>query len=139
MVRADSFRGQRVRVTAYLKTQEAGGAHMWARADGQFKGRLAPFHYAESIAELTQTQDWTQLELVLDVPPAADTVLYGMVLSDKGRLWVDDVQVEAISALDPATPPPTPELWPADVEERIQARLRIDPPLEQPQNLSFEQ
>jgi hypothetical protein len=44
------------------------------------------------------TLDWRRYEIVLDVPPEADVIGFGIVLSGPGRAWVDGLQFEAVGA-----------------------------------------
>jgi hypothetical protein len=44
------------------------------------------------------TRDWGRHEIVLDVPPEADVIGFGIVLSGPGRAWLDGLRFEAVGA-----------------------------------------
>ena len=43
------------------------------------------------------TTDWTQYEIVLDVPPEATHVRFGFLLAGDGVLWSDDLNLDVIN------------------------------------------
>ncbi len=42
---------------------------------------------------LSGTSDWAQYSITLPLPPEATTIFVGALLSGKGKLWIDDLQV----------------------------------------------
>lgn len=85
-VDAQSYLGFHVRLTAEVMTINSGPASLWVRVDGKPRTTLAFDNMVDvpPYRALDGTNDWTQLELVLDVPDGADIVNFGLMLSGKG-------------------------------------------------------
>ncbi|HKQ60769.1 MAG TPA: hypothetical protein VJS92_05740 [Candidatus Polarisedimenticolaceae bacterium] len=137
-VRAEGYRGRRVRFAGWLRAEEAEFAGLWLRVDGMHAGHLAMLDYAGSAEEGPPgTLDWRRIELELDVPAAAEVLRYGASLAGPGRIWLDAVE---LTVLGPATGRAGDglEVWPPDVEQRMRERMRLEPPLRRPRNLDLE-
>jgi len=95
MVKADRYRGKRVRFSAYVKTRDVGGtgAGLWMRVDGN-GGTLAFDNMMNR--PIRGTVDWTPVSIVLDVPNDADGVTFGLLLVSGGEAWVDDASFEIV-------------------------------------------
>jgi len=95
IIRADAYRGKRIRFSAYVKTREAGGngAVLWMRVDGG--GGMMAFDNMMTRG-VRGTTDWTQASIVLDVPADAEGILFGLILSGTGEAWIDDASLEAV-------------------------------------------
>jgi hypothetical protein len=90
-IRADQFRGRRVRFSGYLKGLEFGKlARLWLRVDGA--------GHALEFGETTKTAstDWTKYEVVLNVPEDSLTIHFGFELINGGQLWGDDFRFEVV-------------------------------------------
>ncbi|MFN0124399.1 MAG: protein kinase domain-containing protein, partial [Blastocatellia bacterium] len=93
-IRADEFRGRRVRFSGYLKSHLAGNlAALWFRVDGA-EGYGLEFGNTTKPA----TPDWQKYEVVLDVPRDSLTLHFGFILNGEGRIWGDDFRLEAVEA-----------------------------------------
>ena len=95
-VRADEYRGRRVRLTGWLRT--AGDtadvqARLWMRVDGG-RGPLASDCMLER--PVVGTRDWARYAVVLDVPRDAVGISFGAGLTGRGQLWLDDVTFETV-------------------------------------------
>jgi hypothetical protein len=107
-IRADAYRGQRVRATTYVRGFELQGrADMWLRvqgsdspADGQGLG------YAS--CQFTKTFDWFKCSLVVDVPQDAHGIDLGLGLGAGGTLWMDDMRLDVVPKNVPLTNPLPP-------------------------------
>lgn len=89
--KTDDYRGQRVRMSGYVKSKEASDwAGLWMRVDGATKDVLA-FDNMQDRA-IKGTTDWKKYEIVLDVPENSEMVALGLLLSGKGQVWMDDLQ-----------------------------------------------
>jgi hypothetical protein len=91
--RADRYRGRRVRLSAWVKADQAGPVSIWMRVDG------ADATLAFDNMQNRQSRGsfgWKRVEIVLDVPDEAVTVTYGLILQDSGQAWVDDFVFEAV-------------------------------------------
>jgi hypothetical protein len=103
-IRADEYRGQRVRLTVYIKTEDVD------KGVGIGMGSLLPDGsrgpYDDMTTRLiTGTTDWQQVQVVVDVPEEATTILMGIILYGPGQMWVDDLQFEVVGKDVPLTAP----------------------------------
>jgi len=124
--RADGYRGKRLRMTAYVKTDGVErNTGLWMRIDGKEKTGLA---FDNMMGRpIKGTTDWKKYEVVLDVP---DEIFFGLLVAGKGRGWVDDIAFEVVDKNVPTT---GLEIQPMDRE----GELTKDLPKE-PKNLDFE-
>jgi hypothetical protein len=92
-VRADAFRGRRVRWAGWVRhaNVQGEGGGLWMRVDGP--GTMLAFDNMLS-RPLLGTSDWHEVSVVLDVPANALGITYGVLLSDAGDLTVDDLRLE---------------------------------------------
>ena len=102
-VAADEYRGHRLRFSAYVKAAGVGGwAGLWMRIDGRSKSpsELPPVLGFDNMQErpIKGTLDWRRYEIVLDVPPEARVIGFGIVLSGPGRAWIDGLQFDTVGA-----------------------------------------
>jgi len=100
--KAGTFRGKRVRMSGHARAEEIiGWAGFWMRVDGG-KGEPLAFDNMEKRA-IKGTSDWRKYEIVLDVSEKAEEVAFGMLLSGKGQVWLDDLKFEIVGTDVPAT------------------------------------
>ena len=103
-IRAEPWRGKRIRLAAYLKTASvAKSAVIWMRIDGRDRTAMPLGFDNMTNRELRGTVDWTRVEIVLDVPPEAMEINFGIMLSGAGQVWADDLQFEEVSTKVPTT------------------------------------
>jgi hypothetical protein len=108
MCKADSYRGKRVRLTGYVRSQDVTGwAGLWFRIDGPRAEPLG-FDNMEQRA-IKGTSDWTQYQIVLDVPESAQELAFGILLTGAGQVWMDDLSFEVVGAEVPTTGAKTTE------------------------------
>jgi hypothetical protein len=103
-INAADYRGKRVRLSGYLRTQNAGKGQMWMRIDGS-KG-VAGFDNMEQ-RPLQGDTSWQRCDIVLDVPADARDIAFGFFLSGKGEVWGDAFRLEVVGADVPVTASPT--------------------------------
>lgn len=130
-VAADDYRGKRVRLTGWLKTENADSAVLWMRVDGN--RRTLGFDNMLNRA-VTGTTEWKQFEVVLDVPTEAVNVVIGAFLSGRGQMWADDLKLEIVGNDVPSTNQLSPEQMRIDDPNRNPKKSDI----KQPVNLGFE-
>ena len=123
-VRADAFRGKRVRLSAFLKTLrvDEGAAGLWMRVDGA-QGVLSS-DFMEN-RPLMGNNDWAERDVVLDVPLNAVGITFGFLLSGSGEAWMDDVALDVVSTDVATTGHPGglyPEVRPATADAPPRAR-----------------
>lgn len=99
---ADSFRGQRVRMSGYVRAEDIDDwAGLWMRIDGA-KGEALGFDNMQQ-RPIKGTSDWTKYEIVLDVPDEAKEIAFGLLLSSEGKAWMDDLNFETVGKDVPTT------------------------------------
>ena len=100
--RADNLRGQRVRLRGYLRSRDLElWAGLWMRVDGAEASQLAFDNMWQR--PVRGNTEWSQYDIVLDVPEAAVQIAYGVTLAGSGRLWIDDISIEAVDKSVPTT------------------------------------
>lgn len=130
MFKADDYLGKRLRMSAWIRTEDADAAAPWFRIDGA-KGMLGFDNMGNRIVK--GTSDWTKYELTLDVPSAAINIAFGGLVSGKGQAWLDDFMFEVVGQDVPTTNLLTPEQM-----EGEQAPRQPHEFPRQPVNLNFE-
>ena len=91
---ADDYLGERLRMTAYVKTDniQGDGVGMWMRVDGKKQPNLSFYNMCDR--PITGTTDWKKYEIVLDVPKKSSSIFYGLLLHGTGQAWLQDVKFE---------------------------------------------
>jgi hypothetical protein len=93
-VKADAYRGKRVRLSGYLKARDVDDfAGIWMRIDGQTS--MLAFDNMDR-REVKGTTGWIRHEVVLDVPQVAMRIAFGALLSGAGHIWADDLALEIV-------------------------------------------
>jgi hypothetical protein len=95
-VRAEDYRGKRIRLSGYIKTigVNEGTAVLFMRVDGD--GVVQSSDYMQN-RPVMLTTEWARQEIVLDVPRNAIGFTYGFLLGGSGQAWLDDVSLEVVS------------------------------------------
>jgi hypothetical protein len=93
-IRADLYRGKRLRFTGYLKANiVAAQAGLFLRVDGRDYPAIADLMVGRLIQE---TKNWQQYSIVLDVPRDAVGITFGFHLTGAGQVWMDDGAFEIV-------------------------------------------
>lgn len=98
VIKADNYRGKRVRLSASLKTKDiVGGTGLWARVDGA--ERMLAID-SMSGRQIEGTTDWTDYNIVVDVPADAIGISYGVLGMGlkSGQVWADDFMLETVGS-----------------------------------------
>ncbi len=91
---AAPYRGRRLRFSALLRTKDViRGAALWMRIDGP--DRPVAFDNMQD-RRVLGTVDWTQYNIVLDVPPNAQEIAYGVLQVGCGSTWIDGAAVTPV-------------------------------------------
>jgi hypothetical protein len=100
-IRANAYRGKRVRLRGYLKTKAVSGASgLWMRVDAI--DRQAEFDNMGD-RPVRGTTDWKQYSVVLDVPKDAAAIFLGDLQVGTGTTWMDDLSLEIVDPSQVAT------------------------------------
>jgi hypothetical protein len=105
-VKADAFRGTRVRMSGWVRADSvADSAGLWMRVDGPDTRKTQHSLSFDNMENrpIKGTSDWTRYEIVLDVPPESVEIAFGILLADTGEVWLDDVQFVKVGNDVPTT------------------------------------
>jgi hypothetical protein len=95
---AEKFLGQRVRMSAYMKSENVTNwAGLWLRVDQLEPRKELAFDNMQDRPVKGKT-DWTKYEIVLDVPKNASNLVYGALIDGTGQIWFDDVNFEMVDS-----------------------------------------
>ena len=108
-VDATPYRGRKIRLAAWIRTEGAAGNRYGAGAGlnlHAMKGGY-PVVYAMMRKDAIQgTTDWARYEVSLSVPGEADRIEVGLNLFGPGIAWLDDVALDVMDASAAAAPSP---------------------------------
>ena len=108
-VRADLYRGQRVRLSGFVKSAtdaDVVDAGLWMRVDGPTTSESDYLATLERQPAAVHGTEWARYDVVLDVPRGAVGITFGALLNGPGQLWVDDVRLERVGGDVPLTAHP---------------------------------
>lgn len=87
------YEGKEIELSGYIKLENVtdGFAGLWLRIDGengvlQFDNMMA--------RDIKGTADWTKYTIKLPLPADGERILMGALLTGKGKMWVDDLEVK---------------------------------------------
>jgi hypothetical protein len=84
----DQFRGNRVRVTLWMKSSRVtGGSGVWVNAEST--GGKGTNEGQRGHRPLHGSTDWKQYTGVIDVPADATSLSWGIVMNGTGKIWLD--------------------------------------------------
>jgi erythromycin esterase len=100
-MRADAYRGTRVRLSGWLRTVGVSGegAGLWLRADGP---ESQPFDNMAN-RRIATASNWTSVSIVADIPQNAIGLAFGVLMVSPGIVWADDLQLEIVDSSIPVT------------------------------------
>ena len=92
----DTFKGKRVRMSGWLKTENVTkNAGLWMSVAGKNWGQVLASDYMWK-RPIKGTADWKKYEIVLDVPSDATIIYFGAMLGGTGKLWLDEIKFEVV-------------------------------------------
>ena len=96
MSQPGQYLGRRIRLSGFVKSDKVTDwAGLWLRIDGATNNVLG-FDNMQG-RPIKGTTDWTRYEIVLDVPPDAVRLAFGVLLAGGGQVWMDDLSFEIVS------------------------------------------
>ncbi len=104
VIKADAYRGKRLRLSGYVKGAVAFGlAFPWMRVNAEHEfGEPLSFDNRLSDGFFVRP-DWSSFAIVLDVPTQAAAISFGFQLNGRGHVWLDDWTLEVVDAGVPST------------------------------------
>lgn len=104
-IKADDYIGQRLRLSARMKSEDVTGLQLWFRVDGN-DHRSVRFYNMDD-RRVTGTTSWKQYDIVLDVPTGSSTLNYGFfLLGGKGKGWADSFSLTPVDKSVPESQMP---------------------------------
>lgn len=100
-ISATDYLGKRIRLSGWVKAEDAKGGGLWLRIDGDRSEMLA-FDNMQNRGGINGKHDWKQYDIVLDVPQTSATLNFGILLM-YGSLWIDDLKLEIVDTSVPVT------------------------------------
>ncbi|HVP57311.1 MAG TPA: hypothetical protein VMU02_04395 [bacterium] len=110
-VQADSYRGQRIRFTAYVRSEGIENwAGLWFRVDGA--GSQPAMLAFDNMHDrpIKGSTEWQAYSVVLDVAREASAIAYGVLLTGPGKVWIDTARIEVVDKNVPTTGGPAPSM-----------------------------
>lgn len=105
-ISAAAFAGQRVQLTARIRTEDVNGwTGLWLRLDDG-DGRVLLLDNM-SDRGVYGTRPWLQQHIVVDVPAETRRIAFGAILSGTGKAWLDDFQLVVAPEAAPVTAQPS--------------------------------
>ena len=102
---ADAWKGKRVQLSGFLKSAEVdSGAGLWMRVDTAAQKGAAFDNMLDRAVK--GTTDWRQYSVVLDVDKKAIDICFGVVMTNKGTVWADDLALKVVGKDVPVTAQP---------------------------------
>lgn len=102
-IKAETWRGKRVRMTAFVKGRDVDArGDLWLRVQARESPGDGP-GLGGGACRLSGTFDWKPCTIVFDVPARGDAIDVGVGTTGHGTLWLDDVHLEEVGADVPLT------------------------------------
>jgi RNA polymerase sigma factor (sigma-70 family) len=113
---ADEYRGKRLRLSCFLKTEHVEGGPIEGSPKAAVKGSITLWLEVEGVNEtlrqanaqehaLQGTHDWVRRELSVEVPQTSISVGLALVFLGRGQVWLSDVQLEVVDEDISVSPP----------------------------------
>jgi hypothetical protein len=117
-IKSNNFKGQRVRLSASIKVKFVSGwTALWMRVEDNV-GRPLAFDDMSN-RPIIGTSEWIKYEVVLDIPNNSDKISFGLLLSGRGQVWIDNVKLLVVSNDVPVTdllPKKTDPFYPQNMD-----------------------
>lgn len=98
---ADDYLGKRLKMSCYLKSEDAYKCAAWCRVDNA-AGDSIQFDNMHNRL-ITGTTEWNYYSIVLDVPEDSASIHFGVLLIGKGKVWADGFRFEVVDHKTPVT------------------------------------
>ena len=98
---AGRYRGQRVRLSGYIRTSGVSGwAGMWMRVDPGEGGPSLAFDNMQR-RPIVGSTEWKEYSIELEVAAEAEEIHFGALLVGAGEVWFDDLQLTSVAVIVP--------------------------------------
>lgn len=97
VIRADEYRGKRIRLSGYVRPGDADQSALWLRVDMENGDYILDGMLGLTPADGKRAKDgWIQATLVTDVPQDAVGIAFGARMTGKGQMWADDLTLSVV-------------------------------------------
>jgi hypothetical protein len=102
VIKADAYRGKRMHFSAALRSADVKNmTALFMRVSGA-NGKMLAFDNMRK-RPITGTNDWIHHAIVLDVAEQAEQIIFGILLSLEGQVWMADVTLDTVNKDVPTT------------------------------------
>ena len=100
--KAENYLGKRMKLSGFLKSKDVDGfCGLWMRVDNALLDVLQ-FDNMGNRPVVNDTE-WNHYYIVLDVPENSAIISFGVLLSGRGQVWIDELEFEEVSTDIPTT------------------------------------
>jgi hypothetical protein len=101
-IKAEAYQGKRLRFSAALRSADLiNRAALFMRVSGA-NGKMLAFDNMRN-RFISGTNDWAQHAIVLDVADDAEDIIFGILSSQSGQVWMSDVHLVVVGLDVPTT------------------------------------
>ena len=108
---AKEWLGKRMKLSCFIQTKDVeASVVLWMRVDGK-DGDTLQFDNMQN-RPITGTTGWNHYSVVLDVPPNAGAIYFGVMLQGVGEVWMDEFAFSEVNEKTASTNMMMPENMP---------------------------
>ncbi|MFS0765514.1 helix-turn-helix transcriptional regulator [Peribacillus phoenicis] len=100
--KAENYLGKRMKLSGFLKSKDVDGfCGLWMRVDNALQDVLQFDNMGNR--PIVNDTEWNHYYIVLDVPENSAIISFGVLLSGRGQVWIDELEFEEVSIDTPTT------------------------------------
>ncbi|WP_336865579.1 AraC family transcriptional regulator [Peribacillus frigoritolerans] len=100
--KAENYLGKRMKLSGFLKSKGVDGfCGLWMRVDNALQDVLQFDNMGDR--PIVNDTEWNHYYIVLDVPENSAIISFGVLLSGRGQIWIDELEFEEVSIDTPTT------------------------------------
>ncbi|PEZ70758.1 AraC family transcriptional regulator [Bacillus sp. AFS017274] len=100
--KAENYLGKRMKLSGFIKSKDVDGfCGLWMRVDNALHDVLQFDNMGNR--PIVNDTEWNHYYIVLDVPENSAIISFGVLLSGRGKVWIDELEFEEVSKDTPTT------------------------------------
>ncbi|MDM5211145.1 AraC family transcriptional regulator [Peribacillus sp. NJ4] len=100
--KAENYLGKRMKLSGFLKSKDVDGfCGLWMRVDNALHDVLQFDNMGNR--PIVNDTEWNHYYIVLDVPENSAIISFGVLLSGRGQVWIDELEFEEVNIDTPTT------------------------------------
>ncbi|MGE7186800.1 helix-turn-helix transcriptional regulator [Peribacillus sp. NPDC006672] len=100
--KAENYLGKRMKLSGFLKSKDVDGfCGLWMRVDNALHDVLQFDNMGNR--PIVNDTEWNHYYIVLDVPENSAIISFGVLLSGRGKVWIDELEFDEVSIDTPTT------------------------------------